>query len=61
MILMTIKEYKYWLNKPEWHHKLLFECFAETIEVADALFSEATGLDLMRDAYIGCDVTADYD
>lgn len=44
----------YWSNKESWHHDLLLVVKADNILVADKVFEEETGVNPMKNSWIGC-------
>lgn len=46
----------YWSNKAKYHEKKLFSCIAESIAVADKLFTDATGINPIATSWVGCQV-----
>lgn len=50
-----MNHYIYYDNKVIWRGGIAFECDAENILEADKLFKEATGKDVVKMPWIGCD------
>lgn len=52
-----MKTYSYWNNKNSAHDSLLFQCDANSILEADVLFEKATGINAMKNSWIGCEIS----